>query len=122
MDLRQTVSVVANFLVIVGLVIYAFTLFAEYESRGRWAKNITGLLAGVGMMVLAIALLLTPANTLTMMKIAQSGVSEALLWVSTGLLLAAIAAFGAITYWRPLRLLHERRIESDLHREFPKIP
>jgi hypothetical protein len=121
MDPRQTVSVVANFLIIVGLVIYAFTLFAEYESRGRWAKNITGLLAGIGMMVLAIALLLTPANARTIMQIAQSGAAEVLLWVSTGLLLAAIAAFGAITYWRPLRLLHERKIESDLHRELPKI-
>ena len=58
MDARQTIAVVANFLVILGLVIYAFTLFAEYESRGRWAKNMTGLLAGIGMMVLAIALLL----------------------------------------------------------------
>jgi hypothetical protein len=122
MDPRQTVSVVANFLIILALVIYAFTLFAEYESRGRWAKNITGLLAGIGMMVLAIALLLTPANARTIMQIAQSGAAEVLLWVSTGLLLAAIAAFGAITYWRPLRLLHERNIESDLHRELPKIP
>ena len=122
MDPRQTISVVANFVIIVGLVIYAFTLFAEYESRGRWAKNITGLLAGIGMMVLAIALLLTPGNARTIMRIAQSGVSNVLLWVSTGLLLAAIAAFGAITYWRPLRLLHERKIESDLHRDLPKIP
>jgi hypothetical protein len=119
---RQTISVVANFLIIVGLVIYAFTLFAEYEARGRWAKNITGLLAGIGMMVLAIALLLTPANAQTIMKIAQSGAAKVLLWMSTGLLLAAIAAFGAITYWRPLRLLHERKIESDLHRELPKVP
>ncbi len=122
MDPRQTIAVVANFLVILGLVIYAFTLFAEYESHGRWAKNMTGLLAGIGMMVLAIALLFTPDNAATIMKIAQSGASKVLLWVSTGLLLAAIAAFGAITYWRPLRLLHERKIESDLHRELPKIP
>jgi hypothetical protein len=122
MEPRLAISVVANFLVVVGLVIYAFSLFAEYESRGRWAKNITGLLAGVGLMVLAIALLLTPANARTIMKIAQSGASEVLLWVSTGLLLAAIAAFGAITYWRPLRLLYERKIESDLHRELPKVP
>jgi hypothetical protein len=122
MDPRQTVEVVANFLVVVGLVIYAFNLLAEYESRGRWAKNITGLLAGMGMMLLAMALLLTPGNARTIMKIAQSGASEVLLWASTGLLLAAITAFGAITYWRPLRLLHERKIESDLHRELPKIP
>ena len=122
MDPRQTVSVVANFLIMVGLVIYAFTLFGEYESRGRWAKNITSLLAGIGMMVLAIALLFTPSNAATIMQIAQSGAADVLLWVSTALLLAAIAAFGAITYWRPLRLLHERKIESDLHRELPKIP
>ena len=115
------IAVIANFLVIVGLVIYAFTLFAEYHSRGRWAKNITGLLAGMGMLVLAIALLLTPRNVIVLLQIARSGASAVLVWVSTSLLLAAIAAFGAITYWRPLRLRYEREIESDLHRELPRI-
>jgi predicted outer membrane lipoprotein len=42
--------------------------------------------------------------------------------VSSGLLLAAIAAFGIINYSRPVRLWHERRIERDLRRELPKSP
>jgi hypothetical protein len=118
----KPISVVANFVVILGLVLYAFTLLGEYESRGRWVKNITGLLAGVGMMLLAIALLFTPSNARVIMQIAQSGVSQVLVWVSTALLFAAMGAFGAITHWRPLRLWHERKIESDLNRELPKIP
>ena len=115
------ISVLANFLAVLGLVFYGYTLFAEYHSRGRWAKNVTGLLAGLGMLVLAIALLLTPRNVNIILQIAESGVSRVLVWVSTGLLLAAITAFGAITYWRPLRLWHERKIETDLNRELPNI-
>jgi hypothetical protein len=38
------------------------------------------------------------------------------------LLLAAIASFGIITYMRPLRLWHERKIERDLNSELPRIP
>jgi hypothetical protein len=115
------ISVAANFVVIVALVIYAFSLFGEYESKGRWVKNMTGLLAGLGMIVLAVALLCTPSNARVILQIAQRGASDVLVWISTGLLLAAMAAFGAITYWRPLRLWHERKIESDLSRESPKI-
>ncbi|MFB3814983.1 MAG: hypothetical protein ACE14L_12820 [Terriglobales bacterium] len=117
-----TVSIFANFLVIAGLVLYGFMLFAEYHARGRWAKNITGLLAGLGMLALALALLLTPQNAAVIMRIAQTSASTALTWISTALLLAAIAAFGIITYSRPLRLWHERKIERDLNRELPKIP
>ncbi len=117
-----SVSVIANFVIIVGLVVYGFSLFAEYQARGRWAKNVTGLLAGVGMLALALALLLTPQNVAVLMRIAQTQAAEVFTWMSTALLLAAIAAFGAITYSRPLRLWHERKIERDLNRELPKIP
>ncbi len=117
-----SVSVIANFLIIAGLVLYGFTLFAEYHARGRWAKNITGLLAGLGMVALAFALLITPSNAEVILRVARTGASSVFLWVSTGLLLAAVAAFGIITYSKPLRLWHERRIESDLNRELPKIP
>jgi hypothetical protein len=117
-----SIAVGANFLVIAGLVLYGFTLFAEYHARGRWAKNITGLLAGLGMLALAFALLITPRNAEVIMRIAQTGASSVFLWVSSGLLLAAIGAFGIITYSKPLRLWHERRIQSDLNRELPKIP
>ena len=117
-----SVSTGANLLVIAGLLLYGFRLFGEYQARGRWAKNITGLLAGLGMLFLAVALLLTPQNAELIVKLAQTPVSTVLVWISTGLLLAAVAAFGVITYSRPLRLWHERKIARDLNRELPKIP
>lgn len=117
-----SITVIANFVLIAGLVLYGFTLFAEYYAKGRWAKNITGLLAGMGMLALAFALLITPQNAAVILRIAQTGFSSVFLWISSGLLLAAIAAFGIITYSKPLRLWHERRIESDLNRGLPKIP
>jgi hypothetical protein len=118
----QSVSAALNFLFIGGLIIYGFALFAEYQAKGRWAKNITGLLAGLGMFALALALSLTPPNAQLILRLAETGISGVLVWISTGLLLAAIAAFGAITYSKPLRLWHERRIERNLNRELPKIP
>jgi hypothetical protein len=121
MDLRQLVAILANFLFVAGLIRYGFMLFADYHARGRWAKNITGLLAGFGMMSLALALLLTPTNAEIILLISSTGASAVFLWLSSGLLLAAIAAFGLITYWRPLRFWHERRIARNLNRELPKI-
>lgn len=115
-------SVVANFAVIAALVLYGFTLFAEYFARGKWAKNVTGLLAGFGMISLAVALILTPTNADVIARIAHSEASNVFIGLSTGLLLAAIAAFGIITFTKPLRLWHERKIERDLQRELPKIP
>jgi len=117
-----SVSTWANILVIAGLVLYGFRLFAEYQARGRWAKNITGLLAGLGMLVLALALSLTPRNAELILVLARTPVAVVLVWISSSLLLAAVAAFGVITYSRPLRLWHERKIARDLHRELPKIP
>lgn len=115
-------AIIANFLFITGLLLYGFMLLAEYHARGRWAKNVTALLAGMGMMVLALALLLTPSNAAVIARVAHTGISTVFLWISTGLLLSAIAAFGIITYAKPLRLWHERKIERDLNRELPKIP
>lgn len=122
MDLKDWIATVANFAVIAGLISYGFRLFAEYHASGRWAKNATGLLAGIGMLALAAAMLLTPRNALVLLRIAQSGVSHLFLFLSSTLLLAAIAAFGIINYSRPLRLWHERRIKRALRRELPKIP
>jgi hypothetical protein len=122
MDFRFAVCAGANFFVIAGLVLYGYGLFAEYHERGKWAKNITGLLGGLGMLILALALLLTPGNADIIVHMAETNVSVALVWISSGLLLAAIAAFGIITYTRPVRLWHERKIERDLHRGLPKIP
>lgn len=122
MDLKSWIAIVANFVVIAGLISYGFTLFAEYHARGRWAKNVTALLAGIGMLTLAVAMLLTPRNALVILQVAQTGASHVFLFMSSALLLAAIAAFGIMNYSRPLRLWHERRIGRALRRELPKIP
>jgi uncharacterized membrane protein YdjX (TVP38/TMEM64 family) len=121
MDLSFWIGIVAAFLVIAGLISRGFALFAEYHATGRWAKNATGLLAGIGMLALAVAMLLTPRNALVLLQVAQTGASRVFLVISSGLLLAAIAAFGIINYSKPLRLWHERRIERELRRELPKI-
>jgi hypothetical protein len=117
-----SIIVVFNFVVIAGLILYGFELFAEYHARGRWAKNVTGLLAGVGMMILAFALMITPGNAEVIWRVSHTSAPNVFLGVSSGLLLAAIAAFGIITFTKPLRLWHERKIERDLSRELPKIP
>jgi hypothetical protein len=122
MDLKDWIAIVTNFVIIAGLISYGFMLFAEYHARGRWAKNVTGLLAGVGMLSLALSMLLTPRNVLVILQVARTGASRFFLGISSACLLAAIAAFGIINYSRPLRLWHERRIERDLRRELPKIP
>ncbi len=121
-ELRLSVPIVANFVLIAGLMAYGFRLLAEYHARGRWAKNITALLAGVGVLSLALALLIRPVNAQVIARIAATKASHVFLWVSTGFLMAAIAAFGIIAYWKPLRLLHERKIERDQHSELPNIP
>ena len=118
----EAISLAGNFLFIGALVLYGFTLFAEYHAKGRWAKNITGLLAGLGMLTLAFALVLTPANAEIILRIARTGASRIFLGISSMLLLAAIAAFGLITYAKPFRLRMERKIERDLNRDLPKIP
>lgn len=122
MQLRAAVAIVVNFLLIGALIVYGFRLFAEYHAKGRWAKNVTSLLAGLGLMTLAAAMLLTPTNISVLQQISHTKIARMLLWLSNTLLFAAIAAFGLITYSRPLRLWHERKIESDLRRELPKIP
>ena len=116
------ISAVANFVVIGVLIVYGFMLFAEYHAKGRWAKNVTGLLAGLGMWALAIALEITPSNAAIVDRIARSGASRVFLGISSALLLAAIGAYGVITYIKPIRLWHERKIERDLNRGLPNIP
>jgi len=122
MDAKTGIAILANSLLIIALITYGFRLFAEYHAKGRWAKNVTGLLAGAGLLTLALALLLTPRNAEVLARIAETKAAVVLLWLSNISLLAAIAAFGIITYAKPLRLWHERKIERDLHRELPKIP
>lgn len=121
-SLSAWIGTIGNFLLISGLIFYGFTLFAEYHATGKWAKNITGLLGGLGMLTLAFALVITPANADLIAQIAQTHASTIFLVLSSFLLLAAIAAYGLITYAKPFRLWHERRIERDLNRDLPKIP
>ncbi len=122
MEQRLTVGIVVNFLIITGLVVYGFGLFAEYHSTGKWAKNVTSLLAGLGMLTLAFALLITPGNAEVMVRVAETKASSVFLAISSGLLLAAIAAFGAITYLKPFRLLLQKKLEKDRSAELPKVP
>lgn len=122
MQLRAAIAIIVNFLLIGALTVYGFRLFADYHAKGRWAKNVTSLLAGIGLMMLAAALLLTPSNAAVLTQISHTKIARMLLWGSNTLLFSAIAAFGLITYSRPLRLWHERKIERDLQRELPKIP
>jgi hypothetical protein len=120
--LTETITDSANFLLIAGLVIYGFTLFADYSARGRWAKNVTSLLASLGILTLAAALAMTPANAAILNRLAQTVASKVLLGLSSFLLLLSIGAFGLITYSRPFRLRHEKKIDRELNRDLPKIP
>ena len=122
MGLRLVVAIFGNFLLIAGLVVVGFRLFAQYHARGRWAKNISGLLAGCGMMLLAFALMITPRNAQVVSLIANTQAYMVFLIASNVLLLGAIAAYGVITYWRPGRLSLERTIEQDQQSGLPHVP
>lgn len=120
--MTDTVTGPANLLLIVGLVFYGFVLFADYYARGRWAKNVTSLLASLGILTLALALAITPGNMAILVRISQTDASKVLLGLSSFLLLMAMGAFGLITYSRPFRLRHEKNIDRELNRDLPKIP
>ncbi len=122
MELRDAIGILANFVVLAGLVVTGFRLFAQYHARGKWAKNITALLAGTGLLVLAFALLITPRNADVITRISQTKAHLIFLIASNALLLGAIIAYGLITYWKPLRLIYEQRIEKDMRSELPKLP
>jgi hypothetical protein len=122
MPIRALIAVVANFAVMSALIVVAFRLFGRYHSSGKWAKNVTGLLSGIGMLLLALGLLITPRNAEVIAAIASTKAYLLFLIASNGFLLGAIAAYGIITYWRPLRLRHESEIEKELRDELPKIP
>lgn len=120
--MTDAVTDFANLLLIAGLLVYGLMLFADYSARGRWAKNSTSLLASLGIFTLTMALTLTPRNALILLRLSHSDVSKVLLGMSSFLLLLSIGAFGLITYSRPFRLRHEKKIDRDLNRDFPKIP
>jgi hypothetical protein len=113
---------ISNLIVILGLVVYGVRLFMDYFLERRWAKNMAALLGGIGLLFLAFALVFTPTNATAIFYIAQAAVWRVLLAISTVFLLAAIIAFGLITYVKPLRLLHDRRAGRQLNREVGEIP
>jgi hypothetical protein len=120
--LTDAITDFANLLLIAGLAFYGLTLFADYSARGRWARNVTSLLASLGILNLALALILTPANASLLLRVSRSEASKVLLGLSSFMLLLSIGAFGLITYSRPFRLRHEKKIDRDLNRDLPKIP
>ena len=122
MSLRVLIAVIANFAVMAALIVVAFRLFGRYHSSGKWAKNVTGLLSGIGMLLLALGLLITPRNADIIAQIAQTKAYLIFLIASNALLVGAMAAYGVITHWRPTRLMREDSIEKGLRSELPKIP
>jgi len=122
MSLRVLIAVIANFAVMTALIVIAFRLFGRYHSSGKWAKNMTGLLAGVGMLLLALGLLITPRNAEVIAAVAETRAYLFFLIASNAFLLSAIGAYGLITYWKPLRLRRESDIEKGLRDELPKVP
>jgi hypothetical protein len=122
MGVGEIIGILANFCVFASLVVLGFRLFAQYHASGKWAKNITALLAGCGLLTLAVALMITPRNAEIVLLISRTKAYLIFLIASSTLLLSAIAAYGLITYWKPLRLKHERKIAKDLEDELPKVP
>ena len=122
MSVRVLIAVIANFAVMTALIVIAFRLFGRYHSSGKWAKNMTGLLAGIGMLMLALGLLITPRNAEILAAVAETRAYLFFLIGSNAFLLSAIAAYGVITYWKPLRLRRESELEKGLRDELPKIP
>lgn len=120
--MQSIIAAGANILLIGGLVVYGMVLFGDYSARGRWSKNATSLLAALGMLILALALALTPANAAIFLWLSETVAARVLLGVSSFLLLLAMGTFGLITYSRPFRLRHERRIQREQDRDYPEIP
>ena len=98
MDAKSWIAIVANFIVIAGLISYGFNLFAEYHATGRWAKNVTGLLAGASGMTLKRFLPVSAAAALAWALLNALGyywfghaVVGASTWVRVGMVCAGLA-------------------------------
>jgi hypothetical protein len=89
---------------------------SDYFSRGQYAKNITHLLGGAGLLALAACWMLSRTVLRAISFAATTRLSTVLVTLSSLLLLSAIVTFGAITYGKPLRLWHERRLGGLLKR------
>jgi hypothetical protein len=74
------------------------------------------------MLLLALGLLITPRNAEVIATVAETKAYLFFLIASNAFLLGAIAAYGLITYWKPIRLRHESELETELRNELPKVP
>jgi hypothetical protein len=122
--MQQGISVpaISNLTLILGLVLYGVQLCKQYFVERRWARSVTALLGGTGLLFLAFALIFTPTNAAETIYIAQAAVWRVLLAISTAFLLAAIISFVVISYTTPLRLCHERRDERRLNGRVARLP
>ncbi|MEO8727601.1 MAG: hypothetical protein ABI383_15930 [Acidobacteriaceae bacterium] len=116
MYLNSAAALLGNVLLIFVLIYWGMAVLSDYFARGRVSRNITHLLGGIGLLGLALRCILSPGTAALLAFLAKTHLSTVLVGISTALLLTAIVAFGAITYWRPLRLWHERKLEEDLRR------
>ena len=121
LTLRTGVTIFANFCLMAGLIVYSFRWFATYYTSGKWTKNITGLLAGIGFLLLASALMLTPQNAEVLVLIAKTKAHLVFIVASNAFLISAMVAFGIINYRKPSRLKKQRSIEDLLKKELPNI-
>jgi hypothetical protein len=109
-------NIIANFVLIAALVACGLQLFASYHKQHGQARTVTSLLAGLGLLMLASAILVTPTTSTVLVLLSSTVVPWILLVASSTFLIAAIVAFGVINYWNPLRLQHEGGIRKRARR------
>src|SRR3954464_15953093 len=98
LTLARFVTIFANFCLMAALIVYAFRWFATYFTSGKWTKNITGLLAGIGFLLLPGAVLLTPQNAAVLVRSPRTHAHLVFIVTRNAFLLSAIAAFGLVNY------------------------
>ena len=116
MYLNSVVALLGNVLLIFGLIYWGMAVLSDYFAKGRVSRNITHLLGGAGLLLFALRCILSPRTAELLAFLATTQLSAVLVAMSTAMLLTAIIAFGAITYWKPVRLWHARKLQGDLER------
>lgn len=105
---------ILNVGLIAGLIYLGFSALSDYFTTGQYSRNITKLLGGAGLFGTAARMLFTPYMARVLSQASLTRLPLFFLWISGLLLFAAIAAFGAITYWRPMRLWRESKVTGTL--------
>ena len=116
------IRIAANLALFILLLVWGMAALSDYFARGQWTKNVTKLLSGAGLLLLAVRCSLSPTMMALLLWTSHTRVPAALVVVSSLLLLAAICAFGMITYWRPLRLWRERQVAQQRRAGLNQIP